>query len=295
MVKKIKIWTLNYASEIIQGKEKEICELIVKSFQKKNIQIDECIFGDRSEYNRSNLTIKSFIKHKLMCEIDDENDEYFVPVPVKCIGRLFDDNLIVLNKIQDFYRRNNQFEYSHFWDAGYRNDKYPKNKRARMCTKNKRGYYEILIREKEKGYHNILIGYSQGGLVARYLAWLDEYVFNNDSIFGIITISSPNIGSPLANPDNRESVINALIEIILALFSFYSDDYSQLLNTLEKILNFDDIIEIIDSLMSGLSIEKKKVNLLSHIFTIRKWLSGLYRIPNNALFDLNCNIAILDS
>lgn len=290
MIKKIKIWTLNYASEIIQGKEKKICDLILDNLKRHQIPVEECVYGDRSIYNRFKYNLNSFVPHKLMYEVNDEYDEYFVPIPVKCLGRLYDENVDILKKIQNFYINNNQYEYDYFWDEGYKSDKYPKNKRARMCTKDKIGYYDILRNERDKGYYNILIGYSQGGLVARYLAWLDEYVFNYNAILGVITISSPNTGSPLANPENRENIINAIIEIILTLFSFYSNDYPQLLNRLQEILNFDEIIKIIDSFIIGISREKKKSTLLSRMITMRKWLGGLHRIPNNALFDLNCNM-----
>lgn len=288
MKPKIKIWTLNHAASIISGKEKEIIEIF--SGNGRNSARIDCSFGNRRKYNRTRKVKKGFVAHNLMCEMDTQYDEYFVPIPVKCIGKLFNQNNQKIEEIKNYYRTKGQQHYSYFWKFGYRDDKYPSNRRARMCTTNQMGYYEILAKERERGYRNILIGYSQGGLVARYLAWLDEYVFLKDAIAGIITISSPNFGSPLANPDNAENILGGIIECVMAFFSFYNDYYGDLLNILKEVYDPESLVRIIDALMAGIQREKKKTHLEGFVVTMRKWLGGLYSIPNNSLYDLNNNL-----
>jgi len=55
-------------------------------------------------------------------------------------------------------------------------------RRPHMTTPPGVGYYELL----EQHPNNILIGYSQGGLVARYLAFLDRHVFKKNIITGFL-------------------------------------------------------------------------------------------------------------
>ena len=49
----------------------------------------------------------------------------------------------------------------------------------------------------------------------------------------------------------------------------------------------ESLVRIIDALMAGIQREKKKTHLEGFVVTMRKWLGGLYGIPNNSLYDLN--------
>lgn len=102
----------------------------------------------------------------------------------------------------------------------------------KMATNEHVGYYEMLAtyknltqnkeanNEDNTKYKHIIIAYSQGALVARYLAFLDEYVFQAEDgdgiIAGILTIGGANHGCSFANPDNKDNVSIGLAKILLA-------------------------------------------------------------------------------
>ena len=91
MAKKVTIWTLNKASELIKDKKQEIRQIFeggwFSSFSNNQI---ECEFGERQNPKPSN---------QLMYEEDPENyDEYFVPIPLKCIGnKIFQQDKLELD------------------------------------------------------------------------------------------------------------------------------------------------------------------------------------------------------
>src|SRR5678809_1326587 len=77
-VESVKIWTLNLAGELIAGMEISRVAHVFKL--EGSAPFLDCTFGERGS--------KGF--HKLMNEGKDfggdPTDEYFVPIPVKCIG-----------------------------------------------------------------------------------------------------------------------------------------------------------------------------------------------------------------
>ena len=120
---------------------------------------------------------------------------------------------------------------------------------------------------------------------------LDEYIFKKNVIKGIITISSPNFGSPLANYDNNENIINGLIEIIWSFFSFYKkynniNGFADIINWTEDKINFEHITEILERMLNGaIAINSKE--LIKFFTSAIKWLGGLSGDKNNAFYDLN--------
>jgi hypothetical protein len=276
----ITIWTLNRASNLLDPNQDAILEI----FKEKGYS--NAAFGKRSDFNTGS---------------GDPNEpdinlmpgtEYFVPIAPKCIGGLFDsepDN-VKLKNIRNYYTTEaKQNDYKDFWNTdpdGYR-----------MLTPKYMGYYSIL---KETA-PNFLVGYSQGGLVARYLLWLAEEVFNEpDLVKGVITISSPNFGSPFANCNNADDIFLGFARIVTILLGIPWC----LKRKTEKILaqisrdnpeNFRKFLKEIGELISSddklstLSVEHRQKaahlgNLLQELYN---WLGGLRNDPNNAFYDLN--------
>jgi len=281
------IWTLNKATDLLHGKEEEVIAL----FKNKKLAFSdnnriECTFGNRN-FHSSN--VKSEIAHSLTYE-PDVPDEYFVPIPLKCIGSKYkqvdgldeEGKRLLKDIVQSFDCFNDEKYFQSFWDKGY-----GPLKKIRMSTINYSGYYEIL----EKTKPNILIGYSQGGLISRYLAFLDEYVFKQNAIHGIITIASPNYGSPLANPMNKESVIDGINALLLTLLSLNPDRYQFLNNYVDLKLDFDEVTDLIGNLLYDFDRDEKWVgseqSLRNTLATASKWLSGLRDDPNTAFHDLS--------
>ena len=85
------------------------------------------------------------------------------------------------------------------------------------------GLYEIVASEAHaQDRQAVLVGYSQGGLVARFLAWMDEQLFHpkQRAIAGVVLVQSPNHGSPLADTANADNVSAGLLGILVGLAGF---------------------------------------------------------------------------
>lgn len=295
---KYQIWTLNKATDLLDSKVSEIIKQLKR-------QGHEVRFGDRRRFNKnSDQSVKS--KHQLMYERDDV-EEYFVPISLKCLGRnglksleAFKNDNPIAEKLYDSISKEPYFKddiIEKYWKNGI--DKHPY---MGMNTTKGAGYYEILEQTSKddsgEEYKNILIGYSQGGLVARYLAALDECIFKNNLIHGIITIGSPNHGSPLANPDNSESVIAGLTATLTYIF-LNNKKRKNLINSLNNMKNFnaDDIKKIIDGLIEDVnendSIFKGKLEKVKQVlYSSKKWLSGL--TEEGAIFTAFKDLKITD-
>ena len=290
MAEKVTVWTLNKATDLIKGKEKEIIDL----FNLGILNLDffgrhiNCSFKNRDDYTVRNALDAP---HNLMYEGENPFSEYFVPIPLKCIGKKYTtapslDNKgrEILNGItQSFEYFKDQTHFKSFWDQGH-----GPLKKIRMVTKDYLGYYEIL----EKTKPNVLIGYSQGGLVARYLAFLDEHVFKKKAIAAIITISSPNYGSPLANPFNKESITDGINKLLLTLLSLNERAYSRLNKYVESKIDFEDITQLIDETLEDLyqkksNKKKSERDFENMLAAAKKWLSGLENNASSAFYDLN--------
>lgn len=187
-----------------------------------------------------NRVVDSFA-HRLMHE-SPGLDEYFVPIPIKTLGdpRRFlsssppgglhvdVEGRRILQEIlgspkNPYFDPAQDAWLGEYWQTGQRTHlaAYP---RVRMNTApaERCGYYELLAEYSaaHDDCGHILVGYSRGGLVARYLAYLDHHVFKRKIIRGVISVGSPNFGSPLANEYNDYSVVNGVLQMVLAFVGF---------------------------------------------------------------------------
>ena len=221
------IWTLNAAENLINEKILNI-----------NFDNGKFLCGNRFKYDQNNKKSKIDLPHNLMPET-----EYFVPIAAKCLGDRLSDEYInsckdknvktkLINIIKYFYpiwsqeKKRKKYKigkiYRSFWEIGSGPYRLDPDKSSMMLTQNWIGYYDILKEAFIKtGRKNVLIGYSQGGLVARYLCWLSEYLFKEDIIEAVITVQSPNFGSPLANSGNADRTVGLFLTAFASLFSFY--------------------------------------------------------------------------
>lgn len=290
----IKIWTLNAAESLLPNPTTALIANYNYIGDGGTRSVDPWVFtggeiedGLRKPFDNPALNytgndpIQKFFwtnnsnPHNLM-----PDTEYFVPIAAKCIGSRFDriTDFPNLEPIKNYYYGEWKkaypdipgVDYKVFWDKGC-----GPGKLSKMITKNYTGYYDIL---KQSGDKHILIGYSLGGLVARYLAWLDEYVFKENIIKGIITITGPNFGSPLANPDNRQNITDQIIIILMGivvqLLISKKPLSDALINKLKGIVSFSDVISGLRYLISITPPDQEK-ELLGKLIAAFKWLSGL--------------------
>ncbi|HEY1406478.1 MAG TPA: hypothetical protein VF857_07725, partial [Spirochaetota bacterium] len=274
MAKKTTIWTLNLAAMLIEPDKNEVLKLC----EQNGIN---ATFGDRTRFNAAPLADENPINLMPFAE-------YFVPIVPKCIGSLFDSSKNeTLTAIQSYYTRTvGQHPYRYFWDRD--------PDQGKMYTRPGLGYYEIL-RETAP---NILIGYSQGGLVSRYLLWLAENVFQEkDLISGIVTVSSPNFGSPLANPDNIPAITFGFAKLICLIFlpDIATD---RIARKIQSEITFDEVCEFVKTLHTRLISSEIRTLLqekyfpaydafTANLLEVYNWLGGLRDDPDNAFHDLS--------
>jgi hypothetical protein len=164
-------------------------------------------------------------------------DEYFVPIAVKCIG----DPLAFRQRFQGAFTPAGEAAFNgllgryraYFGSDAWRSywEPFPISSALSdvgMFTRTSgdrayAGLYELVADDAARSNSKaVLVGYSQGGLVARVLAWMDEMFMaqNRRSIVGIITVQSPNHGSPLASRCNARNAAVGLLGILTALGGF---------------------------------------------------------------------------
>ncbi|OHD19804.1 MAG: hypothetical protein A2086_07140 [Spirochaetes bacterium GWD1_27_9] len=274
----VTIWTLNESQKLVFNSDLD------NIFGKGNWQL-----GDRKKYDIPDIK-KSDEKHNLM-----PSQEYFVPIAAKCLG----EKINQLDDIKKYFydrwkysklddRKNYEYDnlWRSFWDIHCGSEEYSK-----MITKNYLSYYDIL----KDNPNNILIAYSQGGLVARYLAYLSEYVFNEENkvIKAVITLNSSNFGSPLANTNNAETIIDSAITSFNTLISLYPQDFKHFNKYLQNKIDFKDIYGIFQNLnkdlenFDGNNQTESIKNMKSFVSSLKKWLSGLHNDKDTAFSDLN--------
>ncbi|HEY8210146.1 MAG TPA: hypothetical protein VIG99_21820 [Myxococcaceae bacterium] len=268
----VKIWTLNLAGDLIAGAEISRVAHVFKL--EGNAPFLDCTFGERGS--------KGF--HRLMNEGKDfggdPTDEYFVPIPVKCIGgryrqarTLGGEAGLLLEGIVESYPAffKDDDTLRRYWS-----DQEGPLGTVRMSTPLLAGYYDLL----PKGANNVLVGYSQGGLVARYLAFLDEYVFGEGRIAGVITLHSPNHGSPLAHATKTEAIKNGLMDALLWLLRIDPGRFGGTRRYLESV-PFSAFWELLHTLYQDLQKQVTAGTLSEEDARFRgvrsalKWLSGL--------------------
>jgi hypothetical protein len=233
-------------------------------------------------------------------------DEYFMPIPSKCLGS---------EQHGEFWRRVARPGSAAFADAWAAQAKrFPASgsvdltaaRRAtgphfgdvRMNLADPRaGYYQLLQQATQAngGAKNVLVGYSQGGTVARYLAFLDEEVARPElrCIHGVITVQSPNRGSPVASPPKKAAVSSALLGVLLSLPRWLPDPaapspvwtYLGAAGAEHSLIDF--VNGLLDALLHTWKGSQQKAHLFERLRTARKWLSGLSGVPDTAFYDLD--------
>ena len=218
------------------------------------------------------------IRHNLMPDA-----EYFVPLAVKICGNYFGSSVPEMIQARTLYENAGMKDYSLFWkESG------GPSGMAKMITAPDKGYYEIL---EATGDRHVLVGYSQGGLAALYLAWLDRKVFKNNIIHGIITVSSPNFGSPLANDRNKPIATDSFLRILMNFFSLDETFFTKLFEYFKSGFQLDGVIRVFDGLLDGAermpATEKTKESFRAFIDSLKKWAGGIMDDENNAFADLD--------
>lgn len=185
------------------------------------------VLGDRSEVDRD----PSQSKPGVLSHEEREVDEYFVPIAVKCIGdperfklrfrdRMGEGGLerfeALLVAFSDHFADTGKNPWRQYWKADGREVMFTRPDGEEPHV----GFYEIVARHADREGKAVLVGYSQGGLVARFLAFLDEYLMQRHSIVGFVTVQAPNRGSPLANPLHADTAALGLFGVLSSALSF---------------------------------------------------------------------------
>jgi hypothetical protein len=246
-------------------------------------------------------------------------DEYFVPVPVKSLGlphqkSEYWDNLIRPEKRDEFERILDPSVNACFgldggrlyWERGPKRK--PRRRRIQVrdlsetfgdvrINTNKEeaiGYYEILQAAKAQHGPNVLVGYSQGGLVANYLAYIDEHLVRPEHrcIAGVISVHGPLRGSTLGMHEIEHDVLKSLVEAVrpalelprLLSWLLPEDVRDLVMPLFEKDqIDIDDVDELIDLFY----FKTRSEELREILKTARKWLSGLGSAADLAFVDID--------
>lgn len=263
-------------------------------------------------------------------------DEYFVPIPVKCLGdpkslsvevdalrpRLtkprtsgIDQAALarLLASYDEYFGSGRPHHFTRYWDRGFTGAPTAASstsgtlREVRMHSKAYHGYYGMLVRwnarEGHKHDRHILLGYSQGGTVGRFVSYLDEHVFGLGLVHGVITVQSPNYGSPVARSANAaqlEAVLRArlpalhavawlvrplapadLAPLVTWLLAEAKNEATQpqssrvTINALDQKLA-ETIVHIRGRITSGqASSPATSLELVAMLVSARKWISGL--------------------
>lgn len=215
--------------------------------------------GNRNAFNEPAATGGGLLEESALGELMHEGhltsqqhkfpirNEYFVPLAVKCIGdpdgfasrwsgQFRKGGLARWQQLRRRYAHyfdpasgpGDSLHWSKFWKPQFIGDAMAMNTVAGATTRHSPGLglYELLRLERQPGERCILVGYSQGGFVAHYLAWLDEYLFEpkDRAIAGVVTVQAPNYGSPLARLGNEDNVAEGLFLAISALAGLSAPD-----------------------------------------------------------------------
>jgi len=252
-------------------------------------------------------------------------DEYFMPIPLKCLGSpdydekgnaqltAFWKGLIPAEKQSEFLKiltpqvsENHCFDpalIDEYWKEGKRPvrgdselSKEFSNVRMNTSPQEKIGYYHILQQAKQKHGPNVLIGYSQGGAVANYLAYIDEHFVaaGKRCVAGAISVQGALRGSTLAMSSRQEAVLNSFVQMVHVLWGerlleFFAvspalrERVDNLLKPGHK-LEISEVVEVLDSLYA---LAKPDKGFRDFIATARKWLSGLDGDKQLAFWDLD--------
>jgi hypothetical protein len=304
---KYTLWTLNRVATWNLDRLAE--KLAVRSMFSQRHQVTK---GSRSSADVN----PAFSKQGVLSHEEHEWDEYFVPIPVKCIGdpdgflrRLgprFSNSgaAAAAQLITDFP------QYFTTRAAGPWQGYWTLNGTAGMFTAptgparadGYKGFYELVVEAADKTGPAVLVGYSQGGLVARFLAYMDELLMppNKRCVAGVITVQAPNHGSPLANADpaNVNSISDGLFSILTGVAGYPISPVDGVMHVqdpatsvmLRAIVrgapaaNGSHADIHIPALLLEAAVSDARTNKKSEDFpaTARKWLTGLVPAPSPA-------------
>jgi hypothetical protein len=299
----------------------------------------------RVDVNQGIDSLPGALMHEGAPDDHPSYDEYFVPIPLKCIGDIAGDPASGSTAAAFWARTRasrsgpafqqivegrepgglvnpcfDPAESSHYWRLSRtkaRSERTPAPSwpfaDVRMNTVRGLGLYPILREHTQAtGRKNVLVGYSQGGTVARYLAYLDQEVFEGDPcIHGIVTVQSALRGSPLALTGNADWIARALttIGVSLAIGSVSPDDggepgapgadgkhailavakraESQGTSIPQGKSAFAALATLLDSVINANRHDKDRRWLIDLLRTTRKWISGLSGEDGLAFRDLD--------
>jgi len=232
-------------------------------------------------------------------------DEYFMPIPLKCVGELGTDfwkevaSPDGLNRLAELgghlerrFPKENPFSAA---DAEAAIGPMFGDVRMNFADQSL-GYYELLQRTALKsGAQNVLIGYSQGGTVARYLAFLDEHVAQPGKrcIHSVITVQSPNRGSPVAAKAKAADVARAMLGILLALPGWLPEKFrgtrvwSFLMEHQQRSSLVSFVNQLLDAELLTWTGPNDNRRLRETWLAARKWASGLSGLEDLAFWDLD--------
>ena len=255
--------------------------------------------------------------HGLMYE--GRFSEYFVPIVVKCVGDAsrflarFGSQLTpegrqrfeqVLRAAPLFYEQEGRapsVPWTRYWDL--------RASTNAMMSPMGMGLYEVLAEERRPGERAVLVGYSQGGLVAVFLAWLDELFDEAErKVAAVVAVQSPLRGSPFAHPRNANVVAQALFGAALGAAGYpivaegAATFFPHLRHALEELtdgrlvvthtgvpdvpsgarrlpgsrhFDIDAVTTILDRLLAAERPAGRKDGWDDPLWTARRWLSGL--------------------
>lgn len=317
-VMKISLWTLNrVATWDLKALAKALAVEGWFGSSRHSVRL-----GNRHLNDRDGHSGKPSKEGVLSHEEGDGYNEYFVPIAVKCIGDpnaflaefdgdMTDAGRALLQRIRlgqpEHFEPEHHPRFRAYWETG---------DGTAMYTRPGVGFYQLVARDLRPDEQAVLVGYSQGGLVARFLAFLDEYLMRPAArrIAGVITVQAPNAGSPLANSRNADQVALGLFGVLSGVAGFPIPPcgaHSKLGEAALQLTcgtlmapdgprHFD--ISALCGLLDAAIVDAKgrldsadKVELLS---TMRKWLSGVEPVPSyiTAFADLNtANLDVRDS
>jgi hypothetical protein len=257
--------------------------------------------------------------------MQNDYDEYFMPIPLKCLGKPdYDANgnpqltpfwksIIPAEKQAEFLQiltpdqsENHCFSpqlVNTYWEQGMRPVKGESelagafgDVRMNTASQDKIGYYQILQQAKQKHGPNVLIGYSQGGTVVNYLAYIDEHFVAPDKrcVAGMISVQGALRGSTLAMSSRADAVLNSLVEMVHALWGEHLIEMFAVPSNIRqridpllmpgRTLQIGEVVELLDNLYL---LAKGNDGLSGFLRTARKWLSGLDNDKQLAFWDLD--------
>jgi hypothetical protein len=169
-----------------------------------------------------------------------------------------------------------------------------------------RGLYEVVWTQREQGAKAVLVGYSQGGLLARFLAFLDEFLMppEHRCIAGVVTVQAPNAGSPLADPSNADNVARGIFEALSGFAGIAAGPrtfHRQLDDAFVALANgrlaaadgprhfdIEAVSALLDAAIADAATLKKSADTLDVLKSARRWMSGLSPMARHTAFaDLN--------